>query len=77
MARFVPYGAKLHKTPQNKVLGVNKKYSELLREKLVVDETTSSGFRMESDTPYVYPELKNTLYGNPITIHVPRPWWMV
>ena len=58
-------------------LGVNKKYSELLREKLVVDETTSSGFRMESDTPYVYPELKNTLYGNPITIHVPRPWWMV
>jgi glycosyltransferase involved in cell wall biosynthesis len=45
-------------------LGVNKKYSKLLKEKLVEDKRTRSGYRMVSDSPYVYPELKNTLYGD-------------
>lgn len=43
--------------------GVDADYYKLLKEKLVEDKRTGSGFRMESDTPYVYPELKNTLYG--------------
>lgn len=64
---------------QKKTKGIDEDYYKLLKEKLVVDKTTSSGFRMESDTPYVYPELKNILYGNTNTIHVtiPKPWWMM
>jgi len=48
---------------QKKTNGTDEAYYELLKEKLVEDKRTFSGFRMESDTPYVYPELKNTLYG--------------
>ena len=44
-------------------VGVDTDYYKLLKEKLVEDKRTRSGFRMESDTPYVYPEFKDTLYG--------------
>ena len=48
---------------KGKVVGVDADYYKLLKEKLVEDKRTRSGFRMESDTPYVYPEFKDTLYG--------------
>jgi len=42
--------------------GVDKEYYDALMSKVVKDDTTFSGYRLESDTPYVYPELKNSLF---------------
>jgi len=43
--------------------GVDSEYHQLLMNKLVEDSSSDSGYRLESDTPYVYPEFKNTLFG--------------
>ena len=43
--------------------GVDKEYYDALMSKVVKDNNTFSGYRLESDTPYVYPELKNSLFG--------------
>jgi len=58
----VGWGGHRKKIKGEKV-GVDTDYYELLKEKLVEDKRTHSGFRMESDTPYAYPEFKDTLYG--------------
>ena len=43
--------------------GVDREYYDALMTKVVEDDTTFSGYRLESDSPYVYPEFKNTLFG--------------
>ena len=43
-------------------------YHQLLMNKLQKDEKTLSGWRMVDDTPYVYPQLKDTLYET-------KQWW--
>ena len=44
--------------------GLDPEYYSLLMSKLVKDDNTYSGYSLNSDSPYVYPKLKNTLYGN-------------
>ena len=43
--------------------GLDNQYRDILMNKIVEDKNTSSGFRLESDTPYAYPELKDNLFG--------------
>ena len=43
--------------------GLDKEYYELLMSKLVKDKDYYSGYKLTDDTPYVYPDLKNSLYG--------------
>ena len=43
--------------------GVDQEYLDSLMKKLVEDSTDTSGYRLISDTPYVYPELKDSLLG--------------
>ena len=43
--------------------GHDQAYHNLLMSKLKKDESTLSGWVLDSDTPYVYPELKDTLYN--------------
>ena len=43
--------------------GLDQEYYDLLMSKLTKDDTTFSGYRLEANSPYVYPKLKNTLYG--------------
>ena len=50
----------IHKTNTK---GVDSEYHNSLMKKLVIDENEYSGYKLITATPYVYPELKNTLYG--------------
>ena len=42
--------------------GLDQEYYDNLMSKLIIDETAYSGYRMISSNPYVYPELKDSLY---------------
>ena len=43
--------------------GLDSDYKNILLSKLVKDESTISGYRLNADSPYAYPDLINTLYG--------------
>tara|TARA_R110001592_G_scaffold228888_2_gene485434 strand:- start:892 stop:1668 length:777 start_codon:yes stop_codon:yes gene_type:complete len=43
--------------------GLDEDYYNSLMSKLIEDEDTMSGYRVTSDSPYVYDDLTNSLYG--------------
>ena len=43
--------------------GVDSDYYNLLMDKLVEDPTEPSGYKLVADSPYAYPQFKDTLYG--------------
>ena len=42
--------------------GLDEDYYNSLMSKLIEDEDTMSGYRVKSDSPYVYDDLINSLY---------------